>query len=219
MYGHASYAVAPNTYFAWIGRDVVTLDVVRGAYSCWVDAATYVTDAGCGRVIIPDGDVAETLIEYGLIVEGETARGGPATIPLAPTYDHQDVAAPTGSFVERVQFAGCVARMAIDYHGRSLSRLVGLARRETLPHSSSTDEIVRRAALFASWAPWAPFQGVCLYRSFLLLRFLRAGGLSATWVFGVRTWPFSAHCWLQFGSLLLDDDIDRVGTYTPILAV
>ncbi|WP_312062938.1 lasso peptide biosynthesis B2 protein [Brevundimonas sp.] len=50
-------------------------------------------------------------------------------------------------------------------------------------------------------------------------RVLASRGRGATWVFGVRTWPFSAHCWLQVGDVLLDDDLDRVALYTPIMAV
>ncbi len=83
----------------------------------------------------------------------------------------------------------------------------------------SQDEIVRQTALFARWLPWVPSQGACLYRASFLRRFLAASGLTADWVFGVTTWPFSAHCWLQAGDLLLDDDLDRVATYTPLMVV
>jgi hypothetical protein len=36
-------------------------------------------------------------------------------------------------------------------------------------------------------------------------------------VFGVRTWPFHAHCWLQCDDVVLDDQADRVAAYAPIL--
>lgn len=39
------------------------------------------------------------------------------------------------------------------------------------------------------------------------------------WVFGVRTWPFAAHCWIQIGDLVVGDVLDRVRGYTPIRAV
>jgi hypothetical protein len=74
-------------------------------------------------------------------------------------------------------------------------------------------------AAFIRLMPWAPYQGACLHRAFLLLFMLRASGADAIWVFGVRTWPFSAHCWLQVGDSVLDDDPERVSLYTPILAV
>jgi hypothetical protein len=52
----------------------------------------------------------------------------------------------------------------------------------------------------------------------MLLRLLHAKGLDAHWVFGVRTWPFQAHCWLQCEDLVLDDQPDRVRAFTPIMA-
>ena len=48
---------------------------------------------------------------------------------------------------------------------------------------------------------------------------LRRAGQNAAWVFGVRTWPFSAHCWLQIGDAVLDDDPERVSRYTPIMVL
>ena len=56
-------------------------------------------------------------------------------------------------------------------------------------------------------------------RSFVLLRFLQRSGLNARWVIGVRTWPFSAHCWLQIDDTALDDAWERLVVYEPILAV
>jgi hypothetical protein len=38
-------------------------------------------------------------------------------------------------------------------------------------------------------------------------------------VFGVRTWPFHAHCWLQVEDVVLDDHHERIGAYTPLMAL
>ena len=43
-------------------------------------------------------------------------------------------------------------------------------------------------------------------------------GIATQWLFGVRTWPFAAHCWLQIGNLVVGDRLERVRFYTPILA-
>lgn len=70
---------------------------------------------------------------------------------------------------------------------------------------------------FRTLAPWLPFDGVCLYRSGLLRRYLLALGHHVDWVFGVRTWPFAAHCWLQVDDLALDDEAERLIAYHPIM--
>ncbi len=75
------------------------------------------------------------------------------------------------------------------------------------------------AAEFARFRVWAPFDGACLKRSYMMLRYLRLRGHDAAWVIGVRTWPFMAHCWLQVGEVVLDDDHERLLPYHPILAV
>jgi hypothetical protein len=67
-------------------------------------------------------------------------------------------------------------------------------------------------------APFVPFEGECLQRAYLLRRLLRNEGYSPLWVFGVRTWPFGAHCWLQIDDLVVGDTLDRVRFYTPIMA-
>ena len=74
-------------------------------------------------------------------------------------------------------------------------------------------------AIWRRLAPWLPMDGVCLFRSGMLLAFLRALGPRPTWVFGVRTWPFQAHCWLQVEDIALDDEAERLCAYAPVLAV
>jgi transglutaminase-like putative cysteine protease len=77
----------------------------------------------------------------------------------------------------------------------------------------------RDAQAFDQLMPLVPFQGQCLFRSRLLLAFLRTADRDATWVFGVRTRPFQAHCWLQVHDTALDDAAERICGYTPILAL
>jgi hypothetical protein len=66
---------------------------------------------------------------------------------------------------------------------------------------------------------WAPAPRQCLVRSFMLMRFLTRAGADARLVFGVRTWPFGAHCWVQAGDQVLDDYADRLVGYSPIMAI
>ncbi|SRR5579883_666329 len=59
----------------------------------------------------------------------------------------------------------------------------------------------------------------CLLDSLTLLHFLGADGIHPDWVFGVKTEPFDAHCWVQQGEFVLNDVPDRVRQYSPILIV
>lgn len=68
-------------------------------------------------------------------------------------------------------------------------------------------------------SPAMPWTGACLFQSWLLLTCLRRAGQDATWVFGVRTWPFAAHCWLQADDICLTDAPEALSAYHPILAI
>lgn len=59
----------------------------------------------------------------------------------------------------------------------------------------------------------------CLYDCLVLFEFLGYFELFPTLVIGVMTFPFQAHCWLQYGPLVLTDHVEHVRVYTPILVV
>ena len=59
----------------------------------------------------------------------------------------------------------------------------------------------------------------CLLDSLTLLNFLALHDAYPEWVFGVRTAPFHAHCWVQQEDVLYNDMPDRVRQYTPILRI
>jgi hypothetical protein len=59
----------------------------------------------------------------------------------------------------------------------------------------------------------------CLFDSLALLEFLASFGIYADWVFGVQTRPFTAHCWVQYGEVVVNDTVEHVSGYTPIMVV
>ena len=80
-------------------------------------------------------------------------------------------------------------------------------------------ELRRHALQFRELLPWVPFQGECLFRSVMLQAYLRRRGLASALVIGCQTWPFEAHSWVQAGDLVLDDWVDHVLGFTPLLAI
>jgi Transglutaminase-like superfamily len=59
----------------------------------------------------------------------------------------------------------------------------------------------------------------CLLDSLTLIRFLAFYGVFPNWVFGVKTEPFHAHCWVQQGGYVFNDSPDFVGEFAPILVL
>lgn len=80
-------------------------------------------------------------------------------------------------------------------------------------HLSDAASIYRRARLYV------PVDMRCLLDSIAMVRFLHRRDLEAHIVFGVALDPFSAHCWVQAGDLVLNDTVGNVIAHTPIRVV
>ena len=61
-----------------------------------------------------------------------------------------------------------------------------------------------------------PVQPRCLVDSLALRMFLARRRLDADLIFGVQNEPFLAHCWVQSGSLILNDALHHTRSFVPI---
>lgn len=64
-----------------------------------------------------------------------------------------------------------------------------------------------------------PARNRCLSQSLALIDNLIANGYAPDLIFGVTLEPFSAHCWIQIDSLILNDDYENLRKFTPILSI
>ncbi|MCI3135391.1 lasso peptide biosynthesis B2 protein [Phenylobacterium aquaticum] len=201
--------------------DLVLLDLVQGTYACLSGAGAAlgrVTEAAevCGS----DPDLAAILIDAGALSDAPPPSLKKLVLPSLPRRDLTAVPRSPPQPPDLAALARAWAAMAHRYRGRSFAAILAAAQddgREPAATPSARAQALANA--FQVLRPWIPFQGLCLYRSFLLRDALRRRGEAAWWVFGVQTWPFEAHCWLQIGDVVLDDAAERVAAYTPILAV
>lgn len=88
-----------------------------------------------------------------------------------------------------------------------------------LPSESAEHRLSEVAAAYRRARPYVPLQMRCLLDSVAMARFLRRRRLDAHVVFGVALDPFSAHCWVQAGDLVLNDTVGNVISHTPIRVV
>ena len=217
------WRLSPSVHGVAIGADLVLLDVEADAYFCLVDAAAAVKVTPEGTVDVADDDARETLLAAGLITAGPAERPARPS-GLARRDLFLDIATPTTAERQvwpRLLRASLSARLHLQ--GRSFAQLLAWAGErapdDTRRWSPPSPSLAAEAARFSRARVWAPFDGACLARSYMALRYLRLCGQDAAWVIGVRTWPFSAHCWLQSGDVVLDDSAERVLPYHPILVV
>lgn len=94
-------------------------------------------------------------------------------------------------------------------------------RRTDWPRSNAVDldEIQEAATAFETTSRFLRSHDKCLSRSIALARYLAVRGLPADLVIAVRLRPFAAHAWVQSGQWLVNDRIDTIRSYTPIMAV
>lgn len=89
-------------------------------------------------------------------------------------------------------------------------------QRERTRAMQSSASIVK---LFRRLRPLFPHDYLCLFESVALVQFLAHYGHAANWVFGVQVGPFAAHCWVQSGGTALNDTVDHLRSFTPIMVV
>ena len=111
-----------------------------------------------------------------------------------------------------------------DWHLRTtaLSRTLARIERRRLRAGPAVNDAalaLRLVGVFKSLRPLYPRPYLCLFDSLALLEFLAAYRFFPRVVFGVVADPFQAHCWLQEGATVFNDDLERVGRYRPILSI
>jgi hypothetical protein len=161
-------------------------------------------DATSGKAALPT-DIATATHEWTLDDdEGHTrARVTELTALLAAALTAAALLrySPIEKVVERVRSrkAAASGTRSRKTNEHAIRRLVGI--------------FGRNSSMFVST------KGKCLYECLALLEFLARYRIYPTWVFGVQTRPFSAHCWIQHSHAVLNDTIDRTGLYTPIMTI
>jgi hypothetical protein len=85
--------------------------------------------------------------------------------------------------------------------------------------SAADEQLLEIAAAFRSSSLMASSLDRCLPRSLATAHMMIDEGFCPEVVIGVRLQPFSAHCWVEHGPVLVNETLDRVRAYTRILAV
>jgi hypothetical protein len=205
-------------------------DVVRG----WPigDAANAAAMSAASEAVL--GATLAPLLERGLLTGTEHFGKDAAPIELeAPVEElsaESYAGAPRVDALALFRFvkAACGASLALRY-----SRFEGVidrARQRRLAQDAraraSMDRSIDRARahdLVATFAWLRPLfytsKNACLFEALALGKFLASYGLHPRWVFGVQARPFAAHCWLQQDGIVLNDAVEYVGQYTPIMMV
>lgn len=205
----------PNVFAVTIAEDVAVLDLASDRYLCLTGAACDLPAPLDWDRLEPSSALAGRLADAGLLLDRfiPVDRNVPARPIRSVLHDGGPDRIQPRDLIEAMR-AVVGVRCALKRPGLTPLLIAGPAR--DIPPDPSRNLTHQAARAFARILPWLPIDGACLVRSALLFRFLRHRGLKADWVFGVRLWPFAAHCWVQDGEVCLNDDAERLVPYTPI---
>lgn len=207
---------ASHARLAILGDDLVVFDLRADRYIALPGAVS--TEArGAGNEPLAARlapDAAAVLSEAGLLVDGDAEDACRLLLPASTL----PPAIRRAVRIRDVVFLG-IALLRTAWRlsrGRHCSSFP-LNRRGPIPsvaHGAYADAISRLATIRLL----IPTPGRCLPAALVTGIALKMQGLETEIVFGVRSHPFEAHCWLQRGTMIIDDDLDRVRSYTPIAA-
>lgn len=221
------YEVKPEIAYCVAGRTVILLDIEEGRYFRLPEAA-----AGAFiRLLARHGELAPedeaslaSLLNGGLL----TPVDGPKSMALAADLEpaRSEVKLFTAARVPILYLiltAWCQMAAAIWLRYRDfqsvLKRLKAPARMRPLRNRDWERRTHQLVTAFERADSLLGRTDRCLVRSVAMASACRRLGISAQFVIGVRSEPFVAHCWVQRDDTVLNDTVEHVRTFTPILVL
>lgn len=221
------YQMRNDLYHCIAGQKVIFLDLSASRYLALPPLSTQAFRrlvAGKGKIFDGDEEALAPLIEAGYL------------IPNSSDYRHFDRPAtddPTGdiSSCNRQRFRVRQFLIALYWELLTSARLKFhplssvVAQYQNIRCRSVVDgdiawfKMRRWASAFDSTALILGRADRCLARSLALLKVLRRSGVAAELVIGVRSDPFSAHAWVQREGVVLNDTLEQITNYTPIMVL
>jgi Transglutaminase-like superfamily len=219
-----AYTLKPGISFCHVAGRTIFLDLRADRYFCLANDAERSFDRLAAASSGPeDMRILEGLAHQGILRASDTGsilQPCPAvTEARASLLD----AAPTPVRPLQTLLAGTAL-----LHAPLRLRLFGLhaavarlqarkARLKTI--RSERETLARGAAAFAQLRAIATTHDQCLPRSLAVTDRLLAAGVRAELVLAVKLQPFAAHAWVQWQDLVVNDRVDAVRDFTPILVV
>lgn len=207
---------------------LVFLDIQNDRYFCLAERleSAFVS-------YLRDGDTScssvRTLIDRKILVEGGADSNRISLSPPEPptrSATEDAVLTRRASLRELLDTFATVFSIQRQLKTRSLKQtLQSLASyRESratrsLPLHQDDSYILAAAAAFRSARLYVPIDTCCLLDSIAMITFLAKRAMHADLVFGVARDPFSAHCWAQRGTTVLNDALGHAMTFTPIRVI
>jgi Transglutaminase-like superfamily len=211
----------------YVGLARPEVDRLRSIVDGWPTAETIIT--ADGSYAKSTAEIAESLVKVGVLTQ-DSCKSKPPSVVTNEARESKQI---TGlvSPVPRIRRGHLLAFMrswawaTIRLRHSRMSTLVHDVRllQSSIANKGravSEGELLVHLTAFVRLRSWFyTAQNKCLLDSLVLTVFLFKYGIVSNWVFGVRPKPFQAHCWVQYQQFVLNDSLEHMELYTPILKV
>jgi transglutaminase superfamily protein len=235
-----AYALLSHVFACLHGSHVVILDLKEDRY-LWLDRerskelTRYVDgwplDVGTkSDGALSNEDVAEetivSLLELGLIARFESGANRDETPSIREPSTELSMSAERRTIASLGNIARCcwashIARRHL--HRRSLEKVITGVARMKLKKVRRPMDLRLTSEVVGAFTYFRPYfrssKDACLFESLSLLRLLSTYDMYPSWVFAIQTEPFLAHCWLQYEDVVINDTVENVRQFTPIMVV
>ncbi|MDF0541226.1 lasso peptide biosynthesis B2 protein [Sphingobium sp. H39-3-25] len=226
------YRIADGIGFCRFEGRTIVLDITADRYwQLGEDAGRVLETVGAGMTVGIDEHALARLVTLGFVApagERPAAMTESLGASIGASLSH-----PSKSALERgsqqaragwtmaceVTTLAIAARVALRRLALKtiMERLTARRLRATPIHSANNLE--QLAQRFARCRRLLPLRPLCLPDSIAFLWFAMRRGHAPRLVFGVEAFPFTAHCWVQDGDVVLTDALDHVGRFKPIMVL
>ena len=219
-----AYALRPGLHCCTVEGQTLCLDVAENGYfSLNAEAGNIVQRLADGEIQpIEDQQRLSTLVEKGILIEiaGDSEWRPPFCQPNAD----MDPVAGSAHVTELILAVAAQLHAEWQIRQRPLAQILdSFTKRKSASRTSlDTGQAARLRRQIAGFGAANLLLGStdrCLATSLAFASLCLRRGFPASLIFGVRTGPFTAHCWVQHHDIVLNDNIERVRLYTPILAL
>ena len=147
----------------------------------------------------------------------DAIRSPKLAVPVRSALDAEIDAEHSAGFALSVGWWSLTAHLAVRL--RPLANLLAKRIRPDGRAGGCDRDLNTLAVGFRRYRRLMPLPTLCLPDSLALLGCAAQRGHHPHLVFGVTADPFTAHCWVQSADTILNDTLDHISVFTPILVV
>lgn len=210
--------LSPDTYCCSVAGRTVFLDAGRDRYLLVPARMQPAFDTWSHTPGAPLPDALAPLATVGMVTESPAVRPGRKSLPVAPVASELERVRSRWDGLAGWRWSWPIfrARHELKYRGFLATLETVRAAKAAIVGPSDPRPLAQSLRAARGHRSIA---GDCLVQSIALMKLLHQRQSSAALVIGVTLEPFRAHCWVQHGDMVLNDEIDVVAPFTPILAL